>query len=150
MRWMKFTGCRLCRRPLKLEEYNYKFMIFWILCSRDHANLVRIEFSSKLPQELCLIIEYASGNVSQTCGTTNCHHFCQKLNFYRFLLRNRLGQNVPNDRGIISDFYEQCDFDMRFACQSPCFPENLDSHFLCLNNGFLFGGQICEAFMCLE
>ena len=24
----KFTGCRLCRRAPKLEEYTYKFMIF--------------------------------------------------------------------------------------------------------------------------
>ena len=38
----------------------------------------------------------------------------------------------------------------RFASQSPCFPENLDSHFLCLNNWFLFRGQICEACICLE
>jgi hypothetical protein len=30
------------------------------------------------------------------------------------------------------------------------FPENLDFHFLCLNNLFLFGGQICEAFILLE
>ena len=33
------------------------------------------------------------------------------------------------------------------ARQSQCFPENLDFHFLCLNNIFLFGGQICEAFV---
>ena len=37
------------------------------------------------------------------------------------------------------------------VCRSnQCFPENLDSHFLCLNNWFLFGGQICEAFICSE
>ena len=36
------------------------------------------------------------------------------------------------------------------VCQSPCFPENHDFHFLCLHNVFLFEGQICEAFICLE
>ena len=25
---LELTGCRLCRRPPKLEVYNYKFMIF--------------------------------------------------------------------------------------------------------------------------
>ena len=30
------------------------------------------------------------------------------------------------------------------------FPKNLDFPFLCLNNLFLFGGEICEAFMFLE
>ena len=34
-------------------------------------------------------------------------HFCQKLNFYRGFMGNRLGQNDRNDRGIISDFYEK-------------------------------------------
>ena len=77
-------------------------------------------------------------------------HFCQKLNFYRGFKRNRLGQNVRNDRGIVSDFYKKCDFDMRVAGQSPCFPENLDSHFLCLTSWFLFGGQTCEALIFLE
>ena len=32
-----------------------------------------------------------------------------------------LGGRSP-DRGIISYFHEKCDFDMRFTCQSPCFP----------------------------
>ena len=63
---------------------------------------------------------------------------------------NRLGQNVCIDRGIIPDFRERNDFDPCFAGQSPCFPENLDFHFLCLNNILLFGGQICEAFIFLE
>ena len=63
---------------------------------------------------------------------------------------NRLGQNDRNDRGIISDFYKKYEFDRRFAGQSQCFLENHDFHFLCLNNLFLFGGHICEAFICLE
>ena len=53
------------------------------------------------------------------------------MNFYHGFMGDRLGQNVRIDCGIISDFYIKCDFDMRFAGQSPCFPENLDSHFLC-------------------
>ena len=63
---------------------------------------------------------------------------------------NRLGQNVRNDRGIILGFHQKSDFDPCFAGQSPCFPEYLDFHFLCFNNLFLFGGEICEAFMFLE
>ena len=63
---------------------------------------------------------------------------------------NRLGQNDQNDRGIISSFHKNNDFDPCFAGQSPGFPENPDFHFLCLNNLFLFEGQICEAFICLE
>ena len=39
-------------------------------------------------------------------------HFCQKLNFYRGFTGNRLGQNDRNDRGIISGFHKNSDFDM--------------------------------------
>ena len=63
---------------------------------------------------------------------------------------NHLGQNDRNDRGIISGFHEKSDFDLCFASQSLCFPEKLNLCFRCLNNLFLFGGQICEAFMFLE
>ena len=63
---------------------------------------------------------------------------------------NRLGQNDRNDRGIISGFHQKSEFDPCFTNQSPCFPENPDFRFLCLNNIFLFGGQICEAFIFLE
>ena len=69
--------------------------------------------------------------------------------YYGFV-GNRLGQNDRNDRRIISRFHQNSDFDLCFAGQSPCFPENLDFHFLCLNNLFLFGGQVCEAFIFLE
>ena len=62
----------------------------------------------------------------------------------------RLRQNVCNGHGIISVFNENHYFDMRFTGQSQYFPENLDAHFLCLNNGVLAGGQICEASICLE
>ncbi len=78
------------------------------------------------------------------------HHFCQTLDFYHGFGRNRLGQNVHNDREIISCFHQNSDFDMFFRGQSPCFPENLDFHSLCLNNLFLSGGQICEAFILSE
>ena len=63
---------------------------------------------------------------------------------------NRLGQNDRNDRGITSGFHQKSDFDPCFAGQSQCVPENHDFHFLSLNNLFLFGGQICEACICLE
>ena len=84
------------------------------------------------------------------CWKVKNRQFYQKLIFYYGFMGNRLGQNVRIDRGIISGFHKNHDFDTRFACQSPCFPENLDFHFLCLNNLFLFEGQICEAFICLE
>ena len=51
--------------------------------------------------------------------------------------------------GSFQVFIKNSDFDLCFAIQSPCFPEDLDSHSLCLNNWFLFGGQICEALICL-
>ena len=38
-------------------------------------------------------------------------HFCQKLNFYQGFMWNRLGQNVRNDRGIISCFHKISDFE---------------------------------------
>ena len=63
---------------------------------------------------------------------------------------NRLGQNVHNDRGIISCFHKNSDFDLRVTGQSQYFPENPNFDFLCLNNLFLFGGQICGAFIFLE
>ena len=63
---------------------------------------------------------------------------------------NRLGQNDRNDRGIVSRVYKNREFDMCFTGQSPCFPEIHDFNFLCLNNLFLFEGQICEAVIFLE
>ena len=63
---------------------------------------------------------------------------------------DRLGQNDRNERRIISRFHQNSDFDLCFAGQSPCFLENLDFLVLCLDNLFLFGGQICEQFIFLE
>jgi hypothetical protein len=83
-------------------------------------------------------------------NTNPFQHFCQKLHFYQGFQSNRLGQNDCNDCGIISGFRQNNDFDPCFAGQRLCFPENLDFHFLGLNNQFLFGGQICEAFIFLE
>ena len=60
--------------------------------------------------------------------------FRQKLNFYDGFRGNRLGQNVRNDRGIISGFHKNSDFDRRFTGRSPCFSENINFHFLGLNN----------------
>ena len=76
--------------------------------------------------------------------------FRPKLSFCDGFRRNRLGQNVSIDRGIIPSFHTNIDFDTSFTRQSRYFPENLDFCSLCLNNLFLFGGQICEAFMFLE
>ena len=75
---------------------------------------------------------------------------CPKPNLHHGFKGNCPGQNVCNDRGIISGFHQMGDFDPCFEGQSQCFPENHDFHFLCLNNLFLFGGQICEAFIFLE
>ena len=111
---------------------------------------MRIEFSLKLPQELRQIIEYCPGNESHIFFKNGFQHFCQKLNFNNGFTGNRLGQNVRNHRGMISDFHDTCDFDSCFTCQSPCFHGHLDFHSLHLNNFFLFGGQICEAFISLE
>ena len=73
-----------------------------------------------------------------------------KNSTFIMVLKDRLGQNVRNDRRIISGFHQKNDFDPYFAGQSPCFPENLEFYFLCLNNLFLCGGHICEAFISLE
>ena len=81
----------------------------------DHFNPVRIEKSSKLPQDLRQNVAYIAGNGSQTFGKSGFQHF-----------------------------------DRHFTNQSPCFPENPDFHFLCLDSIFLFGGQISEASMFLE
>ena len=70
----------------------------------------------------------------------------QKSNFYDGFRRNRLGQNVRIDHGVISRFDNNSDFDMCFALQSQCFHKDHEFHFLWLNNLFLSGGQICEAF----
>ena len=75
---------------------------------------------------------------------------CKNLHFHNGVGRNRLGQNVRIDRGVISGFHHKSDFDPCFAGQRPCLTENLDVHSLCSKNVFLFGGQICEAFICLE
>ena len=42
------------------------------------------------------------------------------------------------------------DFDTRVAGQRRNFPQSLDFDFLCLNNSFFFGRQICEALRFLE
>ena len=60
--------------------------------------------------------------------------FRQKLHFYHGFMGNCLGQNDRNDHGIILGFHQKSDFDLCFAGQSPCFPENTNLHFLCLNN----------------
>ena len=39
---------------------------FDLFGSREHVNLVQIEKSSKLPQDLRQIVEYAAGNGSHT------------------------------------------------------------------------------------
>ena len=95
-------------------------------------------------------IHFSCFSNSLVCRKSGFQHFCQQLVFYHGFGRNRLGQNDRNDRGIILGFHQKSDFDSCFAGQSPCFPENLNFHFLCLNNLCLFGGQICEAFICLE
>jgi hypothetical protein len=54
--------------------------------------------------------------------------FVKKLYFYNGFERNRLGQNVRNDRGIILGFHQKSDFDPCVAGKSSCFPKNLDFH----------------------
>ena len=53
-------------------------------------------------------------------------HFCQTLNFCYGCMGNRVGQNVRNDRGIISGVHRKSHSDMHFTCQSECFPENIN------------------------
>ena len=98
-------GCRPCRRAPKLEESNINSWFFGFLDPWGHANLVRIGFSSNLPQDLRKIIEYCLGNESQTFEKTRVQNLCQQLNFYDGFRRNWLGQNVRNDRGIILGFH---------------------------------------------
>ncbi len=74
------TGCRLCRRAPKLEESDTN--IFWgFLDPRDHANLVRIKFSSNLPQELRTNVEEFPGNESQTFGKMDFNTFVKNCAF---------------------------------------------------------------------
>ena len=73
------------------------------------------------------------------CWKVKNRHLYQTLTFYYGFTGNRLGKNVHNDRGVISGFHQNSDFDPCFADQSPYFPENLDFCFLCLNTLFLFG-----------
>ena len=87
-----FKGCRLCRRPPKHEEYIINLRFFQLLCSRDHANLVRIEFSSKLPQELCQIIEYCSKNESHTFQKMDFNNFVKKTTFMMGLWETNWGK----------------------------------------------------------
>jgi hypothetical protein len=48
---------------------------FKFLCSRERANLVRIELASKLPQELYQIIQYRPQTESQTFGKIRFNTF---------------------------------------------------------------------------
>mgnify|MGYP000302756155 CR=1 FL=1 len=116
---------------------------------QDYSSLVRSAFSSNLPYK-----HVTSSNIvpklSPRLWENGFQHCRQKYNFYCEFMGNRLRQHECNDRGIISRFHGNSDFDKRFASQSQCFPENLDLGFLCLNKLFLFGGQICEAFIFLE
>ena len=84
-----------------------------ILARRDGPDTVvqRPRFLSKIrfscfPNSLC-------------CQKNGLQHFCQKLNFDYGFMGNHLGQNDRNDRGIISGFHQNSDFDLCFAGQSP-------------------------------
>ena len=83
-------------------------------------------------------------------GKMNSNAFVKHLTFIMGFAGNCLGQNVRNDRGIISGFHTKCHFDMCSACQSPSVLENINFLFLCSKNIFLFGGQACEALVFLE
>jgi hypothetical protein len=106
-----FTGCRLCRRAPKFQESNINSWFFGLLDTRDHADLVWIEFSLKLPQELRQHIEYCLGNESQTFEKMDFNTFVKNYTFCGFEI-NRLGRNAHNGRGIISCFHQNRDFDM--------------------------------------
>ena len=70
-----FKGCRLCRRASQPQQSNINSWFVGFLDPGDHANLVRIEFSSKLPQELYQIIECAAQTESQTFGKMRFNTF---------------------------------------------------------------------------
>ena len=69
--------------------------------------------------------------------------FVKKLNFYRDSSGNCLGQNVRNDRGIISRFHQNSDFDMRLQVKLH-FLKKLTMQILFINDLFLCSRQICE------
>ena len=69
------------------------------------------------------IVEYTPQNESQTFGKTDFYISVKSLNLYYGFMENRLGQNVRNDRGIISGFHQKSDFDSCFAGQSQYFPK---------------------------
>ena len=65
--------------------------------------------------------------------------FVEKLSFIVGLEETVWGKMIGMIVGSFHVFIKSHDSDLCFAGQSPCFPENLDFHFLCLNNLFLFG-----------
>ena len=116
----------------------------YILVQRDGRDTAvrRLRFLSQIH-----LFYFPNSHVFRKSGN---QHFCPKPNIYYGFKGNCLGQNVHNDRGIISGFREKCHFDLWFAGQSPCFPENLNFCFFCLNNSFPCGEHIREAFIFLD
>ena len=160
-----FTGCRLCCRAPDINCFKWfygfhGFVVFFELFSSisihsfhfggwqwkqtySRAEMKVIaqsggwDFIAKL---FCLFLNsFVAGKLKINTSVPTCS--------FRLVLNEIvLGQNVCIDRGIISGFSKNHDFDMRFTGQSTCIPESLDFHILCLNHWFLFGGQIWDAF----
>ena len=82
----------------------------------------------------------------ETCKST----LLSQSEFYHGFRGNRVKLNDRNDRTSFQFFCQTNDFDLCFTGQSHFVSQNLDFHFLCLSNPFLFGGRICAAFVFLE
>ena len=77
----------------------------------DNFNPVRIANSLNLPQKLHKIVEYCAGNEPRLLEKLISSLF-QKLILFNGFRGKRPGQNDRNDRGIISCFHQNSDFDM--------------------------------------
>jgi hypothetical protein len=70
-----------------------------------------------------------NNDIHNNNDNTNFQHFRKQLDLYSGFTGKSLGQNVLNDRGMISGFRKTRDFDMCFTCESQCFPENINFPF---------------------
>ena len=119
--WILWTCC------LNLDFYGFPSP--W-----DHFDPVRIKHLLKMPQDLRQIVEYCPKLRQRLFGNMDFDTSVKPFRLCYGFKRTRVGQNVRNDRGIISGFHQKSDFDPCVAGRSPCFPKKLDVHVLPLNN----------------
>ena len=121
-----FKGCRICRRApdinyfkriLRFHGFGMFYKLFWLI-SIQSCHLVGCKRTQTYWRDETDVMPQSGGwyfvaNSIVSCLPNSCvcrksgfQHFCQKLIFYDEFMGNRLGQNVRNDRGIISGFHK--------------------------------------------